>query len=159
MKKSLNKLLILLIAVFAMGGCSEEFLDDPAPAGSVTEDVIFSSRIGVEAFISGIHRRARSQFTDTHRGGVYSIFMARSVKGNDIINSTTWYLWDYEHDWRDATYGRPSFTWNFSFYMINQLNTLINGVEASESLSEEDKGELKGQGLALRAFYYHQLAL
>jgi hypothetical protein len=41
-------------------------------------------------------------------------------------------------DNREPTYRRTRFTWNYCFYMINQANTLINGVEAS-SLSSADK--------------------
>ncbi|MGB7785242.1 MAG: RagB/SusD family nutrient uptake outer membrane protein [Salinimicrobium sp.] len=159
MKRHFNKLFILLGVVMTLGGCSKDYLEDPKPAGSVSEDVVFNSRAGVEAYISGIHRRARAQFTNTDAAGLNSIYYARVVKGNDIIQGPTWFLYDYENDNREPTYRRTIFTWEFSYFMINQLNTLINGVEASQTLSPEEKADLKGQGLALRAFYYFQLAM
>lgn len=146
------------MAVFALGGCSKDFLNEPAPAGTVSEEVVFNSRAGVEAFISGIHRRARGQFSNQDAGGINSIYYARVVKGNDVIQANTWFSFDYDQDNREPTYRRTVFTWEFPYYMINQLNVLINGVEASEMLSEEEKAELGGQGRALRAFYYFQLA-
>lgn len=160
MKININRMMFLLLTVLVLGGCSDDYLNDPAPAGVVSEDVVFNSRDGVEAFISGIHRRARGQFTTGHdAGGINSIFHARTVKGNDLINGTSWFSFDYDQDNREPTYRRTVFSWEFPYYMINQANTLINGVEASEMLSDEEKADLKGQGLALRAFYYHQLAL
>lgn len=159
MKNQLNKFLFLLGTVLVLGGCSKDFLDEPAPAGVVSEDVVFNSRAGAEAYISGIHRRARGQFTSGHdAGGINSMYFARSAKGNDVIIGTSWFSFDYDQDNREPTYRRTNFTWQFSYFMINQANTLINGIEASEVLSPEDKADLKGQGLALRAFYYFQLA-
>ena len=159
MKKHFKKLLFLLATVVVLGGCSKDFLDEPTPAGVVSEDVVFNSRAGAEAYISGIHRRARGQFTTGHdAGGINSIYFARAAKGNDVIIGTSWFSFDYDQDNREPTYRRTVFTWQFSYFMINQANTLINGIEASEVLSPEDKADLKGQGLALRAFYYFQLA-
>lgn len=147
------------MAVFVLGGCSEEFLEEPAPANTVTEEVIFNSRSGVEAYISGIHRRARRQFTATDSEGLGSIYFARDIKGNDLIHASSWWSFDYAHENREPTYRRTVFSWEFPYFMINQANTLINGIEASEALSEEDKAELRGQGLAIRALYYFQLSL
>ncbi len=159
MKKYLSKILTLLIAAFALTACSEEFLEEPAPAGAVTEEVVFGTRTGVEAYIAGIHRRARTQFANPDTEGIGSIYFARDIKGNDLIHNSSWWGFDYANDNREPTYRRTVFTWEFPYFMINQLNTLINGIEASEALSDQDKAELKGQGLALRAFYYFQLAL
>jgi len=153
-----NYLLVLLAISFSITSCSEEFLDDPAPTSSVNSSVIFSSKPGVEAFISGIHRRARRQFSATDTGGLYSMYFARSVKANDVIQDRTWYLFDYDNDNRNPTYRRTKFNWEFPYYMINQLNIGIKGLTES-SLSDADKDELLSQFLGLRGFYYFQLAL
>lgn len=159
MKKHLSKIITLLIAIFAFTACSEDFLEEPAPAGSVTEEVVFGTRTGVEAYIAGIHRRARRQFTATDSEGIGSMYFARDIKANDLIHNSSWWSFDYANDNREPTYRRTVFSWQFPYYMINQLNTLINGIEASDALAEQDKEELMGQGLALRAYYYFQLAL
>lgn len=146
------------MALFIMAGCSEEFLDDPKPTDTVSEEVVFGSREGVESFISGIMRRFRGQFTSTDSAGLNSIFFARSVKGNDLIETDNWFGFDYANENREPTYRRTVFNWNYCYYMINQANVLINGVAASD-LSEADKKELGAYGHALRGFFYHQLVL
>jgi hypothetical protein len=158
MKNILYKFLIAILSLGMLAGCSEEFLDDPTPTEGVTSTVVFSSRAGVEAFISGIMRLFRGQYTSTDSAGLNSIFYARSVKGNDIINSTTWFTYDYANDNREPSYRRCTFTWNYCFYMINQANVLIAGVESSD-LADSDKTELAAYGYALRGFFYHQLVM
>lgn len=164
MKNIFSKFLIAFISLVMLAGCSQDFLDKPQPTQGVSSGVIFSSREGVEAFISGIMRRFRGQFpnaagvSSTDSAGLNSIFTARSVKGNDIINSTSHYTFDYANDNREPSYRRCSFTWNYCFYMINQANDLIEGVEGS-TLGNSDKTELAAYGYALRGFFYHQLVL
>lgn len=159
MKKINLKLLFILTLTFSMLSCGDDFLNDPQPTDAVTSSVIFGSRDGADAFVSGIMRRFRGQFTSTDAAGVNSIYFARTVKGNDIIQRATWFSFDYENDNREPTYRRTGFTWNYSYYMINQANNLINGAEESTGLSDLDKKEIIGQGKAIRAFFYFQLAM
>ncbi|WP_339918649.1 RagB/SusD family nutrient uptake outer membrane protein [uncultured Flavobacterium sp.] len=158
MKNIISKIFIAFMALFMMVGCSQDFLDDPKPTDAVSPDVVFTSRTGVEAFISGIMRRFRGQYTRTDAAGLNSMFFARTMKGNDLIQANTWFRDDYANDNREPTYTRSSFSWNYSFYMINQANALINGVEGS-TLGDSDKKELAAYGYALRGFFYHQLVL
>lgn len=159
MKNLISKIFIAGLALFLMIGCSKDFLDEPQPTAGVSEDVVFSSREGVEAFISGIMRRFRGQYTSTDTAGLNSIFFARSLKGNDLIQADNWFGSDYANTNREPTYRRTIFTWNYCYYIINQANALIAGVETSDKLSQEDKKELSAYGYALRGFFYHQLVL
>ncbi|MDO5971272.1 RagB/SusD family nutrient uptake outer membrane protein [Flavivirga aquimarina] len=157
MKTNIFKFKILLLVALMFISCEKDFLDDPQPTASVADVVIFGSRAGAEALLSGIQRNFRRQFTRTDAGGVYSLYFARTVKGNDFIQNS-WYNFDYDNDNREPNYTRTIFNWEFPYYLINQANTLINGVEAS-SLSDIDKTELIAQGKALRGFFYFQLAM
>ncbi|QSB26423.1 RagB/SusD family nutrient uptake outer membrane protein [Flavobacterium sp. CLA17] len=159
MKTLISKFFIAITALFILVGCSDEFLDEPKPTNTVSADIAFGSREGTEALISGIMRRFRGQYTSTDAAGLNSMFFARSVKGNDLIETDNWFGFDYANDNREPTYRRTTFTWNYCFYMINQANTLINGVNASTALSEGDKKELAAYGHALRGFFYHQLVM
>ena len=70
-------------------------------------------------------RRFRTQFDATDSAGLNSIYYARTVKGNDLIQRNTWFTYDYENDNREPTYRRVRFTWNYSYHMIGQTNILI----------------------------------
>lgn len=159
--KNYKFLILILLTVGFFTGCSDDFLDEPKPTGGVTGEVVFTSREGAEALISGMMRVTRDQFSTgaTDTGGLYSIFFARDVKGNDVIQGNNWFGFDYAHENREPTYRRVRFTWEFCYYMINQANSLINGVTESPSISDADKDYLLSQGLALRAYYYFQLVM
>lgn len=139
--------------------CEKGYLDEPKPTESVNSSVIFESAEGAEAFMSGILRVSRSQFERTDSGGLYSMYFARVVKGNDLIMGFQWYLFDYENDNREPTYTRTVFSWEFPYHMINQLNQFITGVSDSSTLSDTEKEGFLGQAYAMRAFYYFQLAM
>ena len=131
--KKLQATLIFFSLIF-FSGCEKGYLDEPKPTESVNSSVIFESADGAKAFMSGNLRTSRSQFTRTDAGGLYSMYFARVVKGNDLIMGFQWYLFDYENDNREPTYTRTVFSWEFPYYMINQLNQFINDLEFVEHL-------------------------
>lgn len=157
MKKSQTSLLVISFLFFS--GCEKGYLDEPKPTESVNSSVIFESADGAEAFMSGILRVSRSQYERTDAGGLYSMYFARVVKGNDLILGQQWYLFDYENDNREPTYTRTIFSWEYPYYMINQLNQFISGINGSSTLSDVEKDSFLGQALTMRAFYYFQLAM
>lgn len=157
-KKGIQFTCVLVSALVVTTSCSDDFLDEPKNESGLTEDVIFSSRTLADAFVTGIMRRYRGQYTATDTGGLYSLFFARSVKGNDLIQSENWYTFDYAQENREPNYRRTVFNWNFNYEIIFNANQLISGVERSE-LSETDKKELIAIGKAIRAYHYFQLAL
>lgn len=158
MKKIYLILSVVLISL-QQTGCSSEFLEEPKPTNNVTPEVIFSNREGVDAFIAGILRLNRGQFMNNEAAGLQSIYFARSVRGEALIQKQTWFGDDYDFQDREATYTRPNFSWRFSYKIIDQLNNLIQGIDSSSQLSDVDKKETRSQALALRGFYYFQLAL
>ncbi len=148
----------LLICIM-FTSCSEDFLDEPKNTDGVTADVVFSNASIVESYITGILRRFRSQYSATDTAGLQSIYFARTIKGNDLIQAPSWYLFDYGHENREPNFRRTIFNWDFSYDMINQANTLIKGVTDSPSIDNNAKKEFIAVGKTLRAFYYFQLAL
>jgi hypothetical protein len=138
MKKTLIHISIISIISLGMICCSEDFLNEPVPTDQVTSDVVFGSRAGVEALISGIMRAYRIQFRNPEAAGANSIYYARTVKGNDIIQRAIWFSRDYANDSREPTDTRTNFIWDYIYAGIIQENAIIQGVTDSD-LSETDK--------------------
>ena len=161
------KNIYILLVGFAMllggAGCSG-YLDEPKPTDVLTANDIYSSPEGVRAYFSGIYRLFRGQYEyaeDTYStdiGGVYSMYYARSVKGNDLIQNS-WYNFDYAHENRQPTYRRVRITWQYCYDMINHANLIVQNVTLSTILADEDKTGLIAEAKALRAFFYFQLYL
>jgi hypothetical protein len=162
MKKYIFHITVLILLSSALS--CEKFLDEPKPTDELTSGAIFSSREGINAYLSGIFRRFRSQFVytgttaTTDVGGIYSMYFARAMKGNDLIQAVSWYRFDYDHSNREPTYRRVYVTWQYLYNMVMHANTIITEV-AKSSLPDSEKKEFIAQGKALRAFFYFQLAL
>lgn len=159
MKKQLiyNSILIL----FAFTSC-EEFLDEPKPSSSISSTDVFSSEDGVRAFFNGIYRNLRTQWSNeviasnTDTWGIISVNIARVMKGNDVMNPSGWYQWDYRYENKQSTYRRVNFIWNFFYETINQTNVLIQGVEEA-SFPESVKNSLIAEARAIRGWAYFEL--
>lgn len=160
MKKYSFVIVATLWMAIIITGCSKKFLDEPKPTQSLDPSVVYSSDAGVRSLLTGIYRRLRQQYgTSTDAWGIASVYLAREVKGLDVtLPDQNWYSFDYQHDNREPTYRRVSFTWNFFYDMVNQANNLIAGVDASKTLSSEaNKKAFIGEGKALRAWCYFEL--
>lgn len=139
--------------------CTPDYLNEPKKTDAVSKDVVFGTTGGATAFIAGIIRQTRAQYAATDTGNLGSMYFARTNKGNDIVNSGSWFQSDYENNNREPNYRRTAFTWNFMYYLINQTNALIKGVTESTTIDAGDKDGLLGQAYAMRAFFYFELSL
>lgn len=155
----ITRSLVVLMVMFSLGSCSEDFLEEPVDTTGANSGVIFSDRSNVETYIAGILANYKGQYRTVDVGGLYAMYFARAVKGNDIIQAFSWYTFDYGHENREATFRRTNFTWDFNYENVNFANVLIDGVQKSPSLSEVDKKELIAQGKFFRGFHLFELLL
>lgn len=158
-KKGILYTCILVSSFMFTTSCSDDFLEEPKDESGLTESIVFSSRTSADSYVSGIMKRYRGQYSSTDTGGLYSLFFARTVKGNDLIQKVSHYTFDYAHENREPNYRRPVFNWTFNYEIIFHANQLIAGVERSSNLTDADKRELVATGKAIRAYHYFQLAL
>ncbi|MEK6509510.1 MULTISPECIES: RagB/SusD family nutrient uptake outer membrane protein [Myroides] len=159
MIKSIIKSIVAVLFISTVTGCSSDFLDDPKPKDSISPEVVFGSKEGATSFLSGILRLQRSTLINDEASGLHSILFARSVKGADLIQKQIWFGSDYDYQVYLSTGTRSKFSWRLPYRIIDQVNNFIQGVEESTKISKEDKDELIGQALALRGYYYFQLAI
>lgn len=153
--RTIGLVLLALVTV----GCSKDFLDEPQNVAGTTETILFNNRETTESFIAGIYANYKGQYGSVDAGGIYSMFFARAMKGNDLIQANNWYAFDYAHENREPNYRRTNFTWNYNYQIVNFANILIDGVSNSEGLTEDEKEEFIGVGKAIRAYHHFQLAL
>lgn len=167
MKRYKFQQFVLLVAIAGMvgTGCKKDFITDPQPTDAAPEEEVFKTVKAVRSYFNGIYRNMRSQWQNldataggqTDTWGYNSINLARINKGTDIINPEGWYQFDYRHENREPAYRRTIFTWGFFYELINQANVLINGVNKSNTIEEDDKTLLVAEARALRAWLYFEV--
>lgn len=143
----------------------DDILNRPKITTQVPSEVIFSSVESVNHNFAGNYRYLRyaSPIADGHDCfGLFSVYFSRTAKGNDFIFgwlSWPWFRDDYTYLGRKPDDRRTGFNWAFFYELINYANIIINGVNKSPELAEEDKEKLTAHARALRAFFYFQLAI
>lgn len=152
-------ILTMVVLLASLSSCSEEFVDEPVDTSGVTDNAIFANRNNVQTFINGILSNYKGQYGTVDVGGLYAMYFARAVKGNDIIQGVSWYRFDYGHENREPNFRRTNFSWDFNFENVNFANILIAGVQNSPTLSDSDKREFIAKGKFFRGFHLFELLL
>ncbi len=120
--------------VLLLTGCSKKYIDQVTPAdGSVSDAVIFGSKIGVDNALTGIYGLFQTYINDNGRQNMYglkTIQFTFDLRGNDLIaDPSNW--WTYENNWSDNSYGRIATSarteqiWNLFYKAINNANAII----------------------------------
>ncbi|AJR04710.1 RagB/SusD family nutrient uptake outer membrane protein [Siansivirga zeaxanthinifaciens] len=151
--------LTMVVLIASLSSCSEEFVDEPTDTSGVTDNIIFANRNNAQTFVNGILANYKGQYGSVDAGGIYAMYFARAVKGNDIIQGVSWYRFDYGHENREPNFRRTNFSWSFNYENVNFANTLIAGVENSPTLSESDKKEFIAKGKFFRGLHMFELLL
>ena len=159
LRKQQFRFIMAGLLMFVLSSCSEEFIDEPVDTSGVNDAVIFSSRDNVQTFVNGILSNYKGQYGTVDAGGLYAMYFARAVKGNDIIQAFNWYTFDYGHENREPTFRRTNFTWDFNYENVNLANNLIFGVTNSPNLTDDEKREFIAQGKFFRGFHLFELLL
>jgi starch-binding outer membrane protein, SusD/RagB family len=149
-----------IIAAFAtlllLNSCSKKL--DLAPVSSVSDANYWQTPDQVDAFVTGIHSRFRSDngnflFLGEMRSDIFGLepgasgsFTTEATQGLEV-------MWLQKLD-----VGSPGVS-NFGgfYFNINQLNLLISKLSNTNLVSQDVKAYYLGQAYGMRAFYYFQL--
>lgn len=164
--KKLKYLTLIAASALTLASCSKEFLDEVGPAnGDVSDQVIFTSKIGVDNALTGIYGLMQSYIPSSGRQNMYGMKTIQfnwDMRGSDLIaDPANWWL--YENDWSDNAYGRIATSsrneqiWRLYYKAIHNANAIV---EKTGNIPESDavKNALIGEARALRAYCYFQLA-
>ncbi|WP_224997625.1 RagB/SusD family nutrient uptake outer membrane protein [Cesiribacter sp. SM1] len=143
----------------------EDFVDEPQPQAEVGSEAVFSSPEGVRAFLTGTYRALRgfndelanTTASNDDSEGYGSLMNTRTVVGNDFVQPAfQWMAFEYRYLARESSNSRKvNFVWNMAYEIINSMNLLIEGVEAS-GLSENQKEEFIAEARAIRGLMYFE---
>ncbi len=163
--KATKFLIAVCISSLMITSCSKKYLDDVKPAdGTLSDAVIFGSKIGVDNAMTGIYSLFQNYINDNGRQNMYGLKTIQfnfDMRGDDLISDpSNWWL--YENNWTDNAYGRIATSarteqiWNLFYKAINNANAIILN---TPNIPESDavKNALIGEAKALRAYSYFWL--
>jgi starch-binding outer membrane protein, SusD/RagB family len=157
---SKTNILFLLVAASLLVSCSKSYLETPA-TDRIAEEEALTTTDGCWKLLNGVHRIMYS----SHLGrqdlvGQGTNMMDMDIMGDDVTISSTndWFL--YQYLWLNAhrNPGSAIVYFNYFFYyeIINNVNQLIDHVNAAKG-TEEEKKAILGQAYAYRGWAYFQM--
>lgn len=156
MKRYIKILFLLFSAMYMFWGCSD-FLDVDVPDDQLDQAKVFEDDRMASSAMVGVYTKLRSTgfFSGTLLGmgvqlGCYT----------DELEVTTAQALEYRFFYENVL--TPSSTavkslWEQSYQQIFTVNSIIEGVEGSQKLSESVRRQLLGEALAIRALLHFYL--
>jgi starch-binding outer membrane protein, SusD/RagB family len=150
--------IIFAIITVANISCKDYLLEDNKTGA--TEDVIYSTRSGIDGLLAGSYSYLRGWYGK--QGGIYLSELGTDIWIHDYVNNEA-PLVNYSSITPEVVTGdmNPMFDehWELFYAAINYCNLGIKNVDkiSASVLSESDKNAYMGELKALRAFYYWHL--
>lgn len=151
-KSVINRICITsILCAFLFISC-ESFLEIDAPQSEIVGDVVFEDTSTVTAAISEIYAKLREDSILDGFGISYDMALYADeldYYGNQVSNF-------YLNSILPSSFETSNY-WNSGFNLIYQANNIIEGIENSNSLSQEFKNQIIGEALFLRACIHFYL--
>ena len=156
--RALRRGLIFLTLLMAIGGC-KKLIDIPAPTGSVTTDLQFSSAAMANAAVASIYYAAYN----TSGGHQWAFFTTQYVgrSSDDLVDyqgaSDLGSGYATNTNTLDANTNPMSSLWSNPYFTVYMANSAVQGVAASTGIKDSLKKEYTGEAKFMRAFSYFYL--
>lgn len=145
--------------IVLLGSCKKDYLET-SPSDQAPTQLVFATTEGAYVALNGIYR-AQYQAWDVDAFAQKALDLVSDLMGNDMVIHQAGYNWfngeyRYTAQTTTATDGRSDQTWSYYYFLINAANNIIVNVDDASG-PQEDKDNIKGQALAVRAFSYFNL--
>jgi hypothetical protein len=158
MKKNIIIILTICAGLQIVSSCKKSFLDEEVFSAYAPETLTDS--LGFEASVVGLHNHLSTFFSYSDPQGWPSVWHA----GTDIAYVPPTQKQGIEVPYYDynqllATDGAASFTWGWSYRMINNANIIIKNVENPNlgGMTATNKNSIDAEAKFFRAYAYNML--
>lgn len=151
-------LIIITSLLLSLGGCKKMIEVDP-PITSLVNGSVFESDATAIAAMTGIYSQLSDMATIYPSSYTFQSLSINSSLSSDelaLFSTGDLQLSGYYLNILDATSAAPAY-WRQTYNFIFQINSIIEGVTASTTLSEPVKKQLLGEARFLRAYCYFYL--
>jgi len=159
--------ILILVPIFLLMGCSEDWLNENPPH-LITTETLYTSLAGFETGLNGLYSLAR----DERSGPDYAVNGLRAdmfLTGTDnLVPMLSNYFSQIAEDWANLnTPDNANFEMNFNwlYKIVNSANTIINQAENRDDIdwtgdggtAQENKDRVLAEAKAIRAWAYRHL--
>ena len=151
-----SKRLLLLSLTLCFFSC-EDFLEIDPPTDKIVGEKVFQDDATALGFMTGIYNQLFQAFFSG--GGPDSVTVLAGLSGDDLapIRSSNFTYLEFEQHEIAPDNVRNLNLWSSVYNIIYMTNALLEGLETSNSLSENVTNQLEGEAKFIRAFSYFYL--
>lgn len=156
MKASFKIPVVFTILISCLTSC-EDFLEVEAPDNKIVSEVVFNSEETALSAMTGIYNQLL--VTPFSNGGFDSVTVLSGLSADDLTTIRTTNFTYSEFDLHEVkpSNSRNLNLWSSAYKIIYMANSLLEGLENSENISEEIRIRLEGEAKFVRAFTYFYL--
>ena len=153
-KYQYNTMIIALLAV-VFSSC-ESFIDIDPPQSQLVGETVFVASATANAALSDIYARIRDGGFASGNQTSARFLMGLYADEYAYYGTNTDQQQFYNHTLLPAN-GELTELWNLAYGQIYAANALLNGVQQSQSINEEEKNRFTGEALFIRAYLHFYL--
>lgn len=148
--------LMISVVLLTFTGCKKELTT--APTNSVPESLIYGDVANIETVLNGTWAYMNDTYFTFSNPGYSTILRTSDAMGDDVAIMTNKYGYRDAYQFTLANnQTRLNAMWTILYKVINNCNNIITKIDAATG-SQQQKNQVKGQALALRANSYLTLA-
>jgi starch-binding outer membrane protein, SusD/RagB family len=150
---------VLALAVFTSMGC-KKFVEVEPPKSQLLGELVFEEQSTAVAALSGIYTQLRSDNNGIMAGGPMGMPIYMAQYTDEMVN----------HSNRNQNYGENFYKciiypdsediyslWSTTYNEIYTVNSIISGLNKSNKLTEDQKAQVKGEAIFIRAMLHFYL--
>lgn len=152
------KIKILALLIGCLFTSCEDFLEVDAPTHKIVGEVVFDSDETALSAMTGIYNQLISTITFSN-GNFDSVTALSGLSADDLTTIRTTNLTYFEFEQHQLQPDNPRLLnlWKSAYNAIYLTNSLLEGIEISENITEEVRIRLEGEAKFVRAFSYFYL--
>ena len=158
-KSNITKILVLpiLISLAPYFSSCKKLIGIPAPTTLITSQNVYSTNQTAISVLTGLY--ANMSDNDMTANGVSGFFIDGGLSADELTlyNTSSTYYAPYYYNHLTADNTSINIVWNPSYTQILTINSAIEGITASNSLTLSIKQQLLGEAYFMRGFFYFYL--
>lgn len=147
----------ILMALLSMYSC-DDFVEVDIPNSQLTAKAVFEEKSTANAAMTDIYSKIRDGGLLTGTAVGLSHVLGNYTDELDYYGSSQNEITEFYKNSLIATNSNVKRLWNLSYSQIYAANAIIEGVESSVNLSANERAQLKGEALFVRALIHFYLA-
>jgi hypothetical protein len=135
----------------------EDFLEIDPPIDKIVREDVFNNEATTSSALTGIYNQLfLSAFSN---GSEFSITFLAGLSADNVknISTTNFTRMEFEQNEISPNNANNLYIWSSAYNIIYLANSFHEGLEESETLSDQFKSPLKGEARFIRAFTYFYL--